>query len=117
MSLRRRQQQLSLIRGAEPTVCQWSLRLSRGDSPRSESLRCYLRVLVEIEVGLVREVRRGWIGDSEVLLLVDEYAETMHTVPRPALTQRAERTVLGISTPPCVHRCLPGSTRPDWRVR
>jgi hypothetical protein len=57
-------------------------------------LQRFLLALAQIQVGLVREVRRGRIENVEVVLLVDEYAETLHAVPRPTLSKRLERQVV-----------------------
>jgi len=88
-----RQRQLSLLVELESIVCRWSIRLGKGDGERVAALLRYLLTLAEVQVGLVREVRRGWIEDLEVMLVVDEYAETLHAVRRPVLSTRIERRV------------------------
>jgi hypothetical protein len=93
MSLVARQQQLRLLLELEPIVNQWSVRLGNGDGDQIAALRRYLMAQAEVHVGLVREVRRGWFADVEVVLVVDEFAETLHPIRRPALSSSTERRV------------------------
>ncbi len=94
MSLIERQRQFRLLLAVEPLVYRWSMVLCKGDTERATALRQYLMRLAEIQVGIVREVRRGWVYDVEVVLVVDEYAETLHSVRRPELSPGIERRVL-----------------------
>jgi hypothetical protein len=77
----------------ETVVTHWSLRLGHGSGPRIAELRQYLQAMAEVQVGLAREVRRGWVADAEVVLVVDEFAERLHAVRRPILSTRTERRV------------------------
>jgi len=95
VSLVDRQRQLRRLLELETVVSHWSLRLGKGSGERVAALRQYLRAMAEVHVGLAREVRRGWVADVEVVLVVDEFAETLHAVPRPVLSTRVERRVRG----------------------
>ena len=86
-----RQQQLKRLLELEAVVWRWSIKLGRGDADRIAALRRYLISLAEIEVGLAREIRRGWVAEDEVALVVDEYAEALHAVRRPPLSAKTER--------------------------
>lgn len=86
-----RQQQLRRLLELESVVSRWSIKLGRGDADRIGALRRYLISLAEIEVGLAREIRRGWVAEDEVVLVVDEYAEALHAIRRPSLAARTER--------------------------
>jgi hypothetical protein len=94
LSLIDRQQQLRVLLDLEPIVWRWSVRLGKGKGERINALRRYLMTLAEAQVGLVREVRRGWIADQEVILVVDEFAEALRAVRRPILSTRLEREVI-----------------------
>jgi hypothetical protein len=88
-----RQQQLRALLELEPIVWRWSIRLGKGNGERIGMLRRYLMTVAESQVGLVREVRRGWVADVEVMLVVDEFAESLRAVRRPVLSTRTEREV------------------------
>ena len=60
-----------------------------ADYPKLEQQR---QALLQQLSGL-REVRRGWFADVEVVLVVDEFAETLHPIRRPALSSSTERRV------------------------
>ena len=93
MSLIDRQQRLRRLLELESVVWRWSIKLGRGDADRIAALRRYLISMAEIEVGLAREIRRGWIAEDEVVLVVDEYAEALHAIRRPPLSARTEREI------------------------
>ena len=94
MSLIDRQLQLRTLLELEPVVWRWSIRLGKGSGERITMLRRYLMTIAEAQVGLVREVRRGWIADQEVMLVVDEFAEALRAVRRPVLSPRLERQIV-----------------------
>ena len=94
VSLIDRQLQLRALLDLEPVVWRWSIRLGKGSGERIAQLRRYLMTIAEGQVGLVREVRRGWIDGQEVMLVVDEFAETLRAVRRPVLSPRIERQVV-----------------------
>jgi hypothetical protein len=90
-----RQRQLRALLELEPVITRWSLRLGRGDVDRVTLLRRYLMTRAEMHVGLVREIRRGQVADGEVVLVVDEYAETLQAIRCPGLSSATERRFRG----------------------
>ncbi len=86
-----RQRQLRALLELEPVITRWSLRLGNGDGDRVIQLRRYLMTQAELHVGLLREIRRGRVADGEVVLVVDEYAETLQAIRRPPLSTTLER--------------------------
>ena len=92
MSLVERQQRLRLLLQLEPIVRRWSAHLAHGDGQRLE-VREYVRTLAELQVGLVREVRRPGRSRSAALLIVDEFAESVRFVPRPRLSSAVRRAL------------------------
>ena len=86
-----RQRQLRALLQLEPVITRWSLRLGRGDGDQVTLVRRYLMTQAEIHVGLVREIRRGRVADGEVVLVVDEYAETLQAIRCPTLPSAMER--------------------------
>jgi hypothetical protein len=86
-----RQRQLRALLELEPVITRWSLRLGRGDGDQVALLRRYLMTQAEMHVGLVREIRRGHVADGEVVLVVDEYAETLQAIRCPVLPSATER--------------------------
>lgn len=86
-----RQRQLRALLELEPVITRWSLRLGHADGERVALVRRYLMTAAEVHVGLVREIRRGTVADGEVLLVVDEYAETLQAIRRPEIPKSAER--------------------------
>jgi hypothetical protein len=93
LSLIHRQHQLRLLLELEGIADRWSARLGKGDCKQASALRSYFLILAELHVGLVREVRRGWIEDVEVIVVVDEFAESLHAIRRPPLSPTIERRV------------------------
>jgi hypothetical protein len=90
-----RQRQLRALLELEPIITRWSLRLAHGDGDHVTLVRRYLMTQAELHVGLVREIRRGYVADGEVVLVVDEYAETLQAIRCPDLPASAERRFRG----------------------
>jgi hypothetical protein len=86
-----RQAQLRGLLELEPVVAWWSIRFARGDGVRLALVRRYLMAQAELHVGLVREVRRGKVSEMDLLVVVDEFAETVRAIQRPALSATQER--------------------------
>ena len=90
-----RQRKLQALLELEPVITRWSLRLGRGDGEYVALVRRYLMTQAELHVGLVREIRRGRVADGEVVLVVDEYAETLQAIRCPGLPSGTERRFRG----------------------
>ena len=86
-----REQCLRLLLATLPVIGKWSERLSEGDPDRQHALRRYFLALVGLEIGILREIRRGWLAGGQVILVVDEPAEHRRPVRRPRLSVRHER--------------------------
>jgi hypothetical protein len=86
-----RQAQLRALLELEPVVARWTMRFARGRGEHLALVRRYLMTQAEMHIGLVREVRRGKLADSELIVVVDEFAETVRAIQRPSLSATQER--------------------------
>jgi hypothetical protein len=87
-----RQAQLRALLELEPVVAWWSSRFARGGGGEHvEFVWRYLMTQAELHVGLVREVRRGKVSESELIVVVDEFTETVRAIERPAFSATQER--------------------------
>ena len=84
-----------MLLAAQPVAYEWSARLSHDDPQRRLVLRRYFLALGALEVGITREVRRGCLGEAEIILVVDEYAERLQPIRRPSLSAEDELLVRG----------------------
>jgi hypothetical protein len=87
-----RQQRLRLLVRLEPVVSRWSARLAHDDRERV-AVREYVRTLAEMQVGLVRVIRRPVTHSPRSMLVVDEFAECVREIARPSLPEVVQRAI------------------------